>query len=91
MGWVEDINSKMGKEHIDLIDYFPRKYDYWLKNFFKSAITPTLIVIGFNFIFNGFIEHNEVECLLGTVAMLVSFIIIFLIDEYHKKVKKLEL
>lgn len=90
--WVVGVEDKIkNNEKVDIWKDLPLKKDLWLKNFVKSAISTSLIALAFNFIFNGFITHNESQILIGTVAFLLAIIIIFIIDSYHQKVREMEL
>lgn len=90
--WVVTVEDKIkNNEKVDIWKDLPLKKDLWLKNFVKSAISTSLIALAFNFIFNGFITHNESQILIGTVAFLLAIIVIFIIDSYHQKVREMEL
>ena len=92
--WEENIKKKIkNKEQVDLLKDLPIKKDLWLKNFVKSATSTTLIGLAFNFIFDGIHKHphDNNEILLGVVAFLIAMLVIFIIDEYHQKVRELEL
>lgn len=90
--WVVGVEDKIkNNEKVDIWKDLPLKKDLWLKNFVKSAISTSLIALAFNFIFNGFITHNESQILIGTVAFLLAIIVIFIIDSYHQKVREMEL
>ena len=92
--WEENIKNKIkNNERVDLLKDLPIKKDLWLKNFVKSAMSTTLIALAFNFIFDGFHKHphDNNEILLGVIAFLIALLVIFIIDNYHQKVRELEL
>ena len=92
--WEENIKNKIkNKEQVDLLKDLPIKKDLWLKNFVKTAMSTTLIALAFDFIFDGYHKrpHDYNEILLGIIAFLVAMLVIFVIDNYHQKVRELEL
>lgn len=90
--WVEKIKCKIEhKQKVEILEDLPIKKDLWLKNFVKSAISTSLIALAFNFIFNGYMIHDEKEILIGTCAFLLAIIVIFAIDTYHQRIREMEL
>ena len=80
-----------------LIETIPYKKAIWIFGFAKTISSTTLITLGIGLLLDGVSNHlrwrgyNQVELVVGIIALIIGVIIIILIDLWKQKQKKEEL